>query len=264
MTVVMSRALSRIAVIAACTLAAGLPVQPAAARTLAEVQALGAISMCAHPDALPYASDKTDLPGFQVELGRKIAEGLGLSLSIDWIVPRRRARVVNCDLLLDRPSEPRVVEGQVLLSHPYHLSGVALGLAKDAKPVTDYRELEKGQKIGVMISSVASVVLGKAGKTTSPYAFQSDMIEDLEKGALYGVAISAPSMSYYIHTHPGAGLRMAYAFDSVPELNWRVSLGLRNADQALLDAVNAIVDRLLADGTITEIYRRYGVEHRQP
>jgi ABC-type amino acid transport substrate-binding protein len=43
-----------------------------------------------------------------------------------------------------------------------------------------------------------------------------------------------------------------------------VSVGLRKADQALLDEVNAILDRLLTDGTISRIYARYGVEHRQP
>jgi hypothetical protein len=31
-----------------------------------------------------------------------------------------------------------------------------------------------------------------------------------------------------------------------------------------VDAVNEVLDKLLADGTITAIYGRYGVEHRLP
>jgi polar amino acid transport system substrate-binding protein len=240
------------------------PASPIEARTLAEVRALGTISICANPQALPYSSQKGDQPGFQIEIARLIAEGLDLSLGTEWIVPRRRAHVVNCDMLLDKPSDPKVTEGKLLLSRPYHRSGVALGLAADAQLVNDYSELEKGQKIGVMISSQASMILGKAGKTTSPYAFQSDMLEDLEKGDLYGIAISSAAMSHYISKHPTSGLKIAYAFESEPELTWNVSVGLRNADEQLLDAVNSVLERLIADGTIAAIYRKYGVEHRLP
>jgi polar amino acid transport system substrate-binding protein len=237
---------------------------PAHARTLAEVKALGAISVCVNPDALPYSSNKPETPGFQLELAREIAGGLGLSLSVEWILPRRRANVVNCDMLLDSVNNPAMHEGRLLLSRPYQISGVALGLSRGAAPIGDYRELLPGQKVGVMVSSVASVVLGKAGKTTSPYAFQADLIADLEKGDLYAIAVSAASMSYYIRQHPDSGLQLAYAFDSEPDLRWEVSVGLRKSDRALVDAVNGVLDRVIADGTLTAIYQRYGVEHRVP
>jgi ABC-type amino acid transport substrate-binding protein len=32
----------------------------------------------------------------------------------------------------------------------------------------------------------------------------------------------------------------------------------------LVDAINVVLDRLLADGSITRIYAKYGVAHRQP
>jgi ABC-type amino acid transport substrate-binding protein len=234
------------------------------ARTLAEVKALGAISLCANPDALPYSSNNPDMPGFQVELAREIAKGLGVALNVEWILPRRRANVVNCDMLLDNVNDPKLQEGRVLLSRPYQTSGVALGLSRGVEPVNDYKQLQPGQKVGVMINSVASVVLGKAGKTTSPYAFQADMVEDLEKGQLYAIAVSSATMSYYIGQHPESGLKLAYAFDGEPDLHWEVSVGLRKSDHALVDAVNGVLDKLIADGTLTAIYQRYGVEHRVP
>ncbi len=247
-----------------CMLALALAAQAADARTLAEVKALGAISLCANPDALPYSSKREDTPGFQVELAREIAKGLGLSMNVEWIFPRRRANVVNCDMLLDSLNDPEAQEGRVLLSRPYQVSGVALGLSTDAAPISDYRQLEPGQKVGVMVNSVASMVLGKAGKTTSPYSFQDDMVADLRDGKLYAIAVSSASMSYYILQHPASGLQLAYAFDSEPDLRWEVSVGLRKSDQALVDAVNAILSRLIAEGTLTRIYQRYGIEHRVP
>ncbi len=243
----------------ACTAANEAP-----ARTLAEVRALGSISMCASPQTLPYASDLPENPGFQVELGRAIAEGLGLSLSMEWIVPRRRANMVNCDMLLDSINDPNIQKGRALLSRPYQKSGVALGLHRNAEPVSDFRQLKKDQKIGVMVSSVASVVLGKNGATTSPYAFQNDMVEDLAKGKLYGAAVSSATLSYYIFQHPNSGLQLVHAFDSAPELTWEVAVGLRKSDEALVNEVNKVLDRLLAEGTVTRIYAKYGVEHRLP
>ena len=238
--------------------------ESADARTLAEVKSLGAISMCANRDALPYASNQPETPGFQIEIGRAIAENLGVALNIEWILPRRRANVVNCDMLLDSINDPKVHEGRLLLSRPYQKSGLALGLGRDAEVISDFKELKKDQKIGAMVSSVANMVLIKAGKTTSPYAFQSDMVEDLAKGELYGAAVSMPTMSYYILQHPASGLRLVNAFDSEPQLTWEVSVGLRKSDQALVDAVNKALDKLIADGTLAAIYAKYGVEHRPP
>ena len=242
-----------------------LPVaENASARTLAEVKSLGAIFMCASPDALPYASDKPEAPGFQIEIGRAIAEGLGVSLNVEWIVARRRRNLVNCDMTLDSINDPEVNEGQARLSRPYQKSGVALGLRRDAEAISDFRELKNGQKIGVMINSFASMVLGKADKDTSPYAFQSDMVEDLRKGELYGAAVSAATLSYYIFQHPDSGLRLVNAFHGEPEFTWEVAVGLRKSDAALVDTVNEILEKLIADGTLTRIYAKYGVEHRLP
>jgi ABC-type amino acid transport substrate-binding protein len=59
-------------------------------------------------------------------------------------------------------------------------------------------------------------------------------------------------------------MRAVNLFDTEPQLAWTVSVGLRNADAALLDEVNRIIASLLADGTISAIYAKYGVEHHTP
>jgi polar amino acid transport system substrate-binding protein len=245
-----------------CALAGFAVAGNADARTLAEVKALGTITMCANGEALPYSSKNPDQPGFQIEIGRAVAAGLGLSLNTEWILGRRRANVVNCDMMLDVVNDAEVHEGKFKLTHPYQRSGVALGLGKGATPISNYKELQKGQKIGTMVGSFASMVLGKAGKTISPYAFQTDMLDELAKGDLYGAAASSASMSYYILQHPDSGITLVHGFDEEPELTWQVAIGLRKADQAMVDAVNVVLDKLLADGTLKTIYAKYGIEQR--
>jgi polar amino acid transport system substrate-binding protein len=151
-----------------------------------------------------------------------------------------------------------------LLSHAYHRSGIALALARGVPAVSSYRDIGKDRKVGVMINSVASMALGKAGVFISPYAFESDLIADVANGELYGGAVSAAALSYYILRNPEAGLRLVYAFDDGADLAWRIAIGLRKSDQALVDAVNLVLDRMLADGTIRSIYAKYGVQHRTP
>jgi polar amino acid transport system substrate-binding protein len=237
---------------------------PVQARTLAEINFKGAISMCANPDALPYASEKADPPGFQIEIARAIAAGLGVNLELQWILPRYRSNLVNCDILMDSINDPAVYEGRLLLSRPYARTGVALGVGPKAMVVNGFDGIQKGQKVGVMVNSVAQVVLGKRGISESPYAFEQEMLDDLAKGELYGAAAAPATIAYYMRQHPEAGIRLVHAYDGEPQLAWQVSVGMRKADQALVDAVNQILGKLLADGKITEIYARYGVEHRMP
>ena len=238
---------------------------PAAARTLAEVRARGVISMCANPDALPHSSNKAEFPGFQIEIGRALAQQLGFPLELYWIVPRIRASLVDCDLLLDTIADPDVQRGPIKLSHPYQKSGVALALRPGNESVHGFQDLAPGrERIGVMVNSVASVVLGKRGIRTVPYSFETDMVEDLAKGSIDACAVSPATIAYYIHAHPEAHLAYVHAYDNEPELRWNLAVGLRRSDDALVDAVNAALDRLIADGTVERIYARYGVDYRRP
>jgi len=47
---------------------------------------------------------------------------------------------------------------------------------------------------------------------------------------------------------------------SMPELRWDVAVGIRKADDALVEAINAALDRMLAAGTIHRIYASYGID----
>ena len=220
--------------------------------------------MCANPDALPHASNRPETPGFQVDLGRALAAGVGVPLEIDWIIPRIRAGLVDCDLLLDTIADPDIQRGPLKLSHAYQKSGVALALRSGSDAVLGFGDLRPEQRVGVLVGSIASVVLGKRGLRTVPYTFESDMVEDLAKGTLDACAVSPASIAYYIHAHPGAGLRFVHAYDTEPELSWNLAVGLRRSDDALVAAVNAALDKLIDDGTLAGIYARYGVDYRRP
>src|SRR5438552_12067670 len=197
----------------ACAMVAVITM-PSSARTLAEVQARGAISLCANPDALPYASNQSDKPGFQIEIARALAEALGVKLQLDWIVPRMRAGLVDCDMLLDTIIDPDLARGPVKVSEAYQRSGVALALAPRSEGIQRFSDIAPGKRVGVMVNSVASKLLNQRGIYTVPYAFESEMIADLVKGDLDACAVSPATIAYYVHAHPGSGLRYVHAYDA--------------------------------------------------
>jgi polar amino acid transport system substrate-binding protein len=235
------------------------------ARTLEEVKAMGSVLVCASPEALPYASNKSGAPGFQIELAQEIAKGLGVSLSMEWILPRRRANVVNCDLQFDAISDPeKRTKGKHRQSQPYNVSGVVLGLAANSVLKTPQVEALQGQRVGVMINSTAAEYLGKAGAALVPYAFQSDMIEELAKGELYAGAVSTASLSYFVMQNPQSGIKMVDMFDQASGLSWNVAVNIRNTDAALVQAIDSVLDQLMSSGKLADIYSHYGIVWRKP
>jgi len=236
----------------------------AGARTLAELTARGMVSQCANPDALPHSSRQPDQPGFQIEIGRALAQSLGLAHQVDWIVPRLRASLVDCDWLLDTIVAPDLARGPLRVSRPYQRSGVALALRGDVAPATGFDDLAPGLRVGVMVSSVASKLLGQRGVRTVPYAFEAEMVGDLARGDLDGCAVSPATIAWYVHEHPQAGVRVVPVYEREPQVAWLLAVGMRRSDDALVEAVDRALARMIDDGTLARIYARYGVEYRKP
>lgn len=243
---------------AACCIALGSQAKP-----WDVIRADGEISVCANPNALPYSSNKPDAPGFQVEIARALAGRLGVRLRIEWIVPRMRASTVDCDLLMDTIAVPGVQPPSIRLSAPYYRGGVPLAFAREQQPAPTYKALRAGTRVGVLMNSLASLVVSKTAATMIPFGFEADMLEALARGEIAAAAASAASIGYFNQTHPDARLQLVHAEDDEPELRWPVAVGMRRADDALVERVNAAIAELLSNGAIASIYARYGVTHRK-
>ena len=240
-------------------------VPPASARPLASIEGRGVISACAHPNALPFASRKHNPPGFQIELAQALAKHLGVGLDVAWVVSPIQYRAAECDIVLDTIVDEQVqAESRVRASKPYHRSGVALAVPASALGIGSFRDLDQGKRIGVQAGSLAQMILGQRGLQTTPFGFEDEMIEALAGGALDGAAISPATVGYFNLTHPGQAVRLVHAYEQEPELSWNVAVGMRGSDGALRQRVDAAIDRMLEEGTIRDIYARYGIEHRLP
>jgi polar amino acid transport system substrate-binding protein len=252
-------------VLVATSLAVTAAASCAAARPLDSIKARGRLLVCANPNALPFSSKTGDRRGFELELGEALASELGIALEVGWAVFPNQVPRVDCDILFDSIVDKETAEdAHIRLSTPYTVSGVAIALRQGVEGIRGFGDLKRGQRVGAIVSSLASVRLGQRGLPTIPFTFEDEMLEALGKGDL-DVALATPAtIGYYNLNHRDAPVAVVRDSQSMPELNWEVAVGMRKADDALVAAVNAALDHMLAQGIINRIYASYGVEQSPP
>jgi len=237
---------------------------PAQARSLDMIRSSGLLGLCAHPDSLPFASKVGDPPGFQVELGQALARELGVSLRLDWIITRYQMRSAGCDILLDVIADREAQsETNLRISKAYYRTGVALAVPSASK-LTSFKSLNEHTKVGVQVGSMAAMIIGQRHVPISTFGFEVDSLEALANHEIDAAAVTPTVAAYFNLTHPDTEFRILAPDESEANLNWNVAVGMIRPDNALRDAIDEIMERLRADGTIERIYRRYGVILQSP
>src|SRR5215469_7193067 len=128
-------------------------------RSLQAIADRGTLTLCANPDALPWASKTGAVPGFQVELAENLATRLGVSLTRQWVTSVFQYRRVDCDVMFDAiASKGASVEGGLRLSPPYQRRGVGLAV-RDEPSITSLARVAAGKRVGVLVGSVVSMTL---------------------------------------------------------------------------------------------------------
>ena len=245
-------------------LAVGLAWSAAAARPLDVIRERGVLSLCAHANALPFASKTQDPPGFQIELARALAAALGVRLHVEWVTSGIQFRAADCDIVLDTIAVPEAqAERRLQLSKPYQRSGVGLALRADARGVEKFEDLI-GRRVAAQGRSLAAMLLGQRGVQLVFFGYEEEMVEAVARGEVEAAAVSPATVGYFNLRHPGTPVQFVHAYDAEPELRWNLAVGLRRADAPLREAIDAAIERLVADGTVAKIYSHYGIEHRPP
>src|SRR5208337_893328 len=109
-------------------------------------------------------------------------------------------------------------DAHIRLSRPYTVSGVAIALRPAIEGIKGFGDLKKGQRIGAIVGSLASVRFGKNGVPTIPFTFEDEMLDALGKGEI-DVALAIPAtIEYYNMTHKDAPVTLVRDDVSMPEL----------------------------------------------
>jgi polar amino acid transport system substrate-binding protein len=244
------------------------------ARSLDEIVARGAFSICADADALPFSQRSGAPAGLQVDLAKILADRIGVRLNIDWIALRGAARGVNCDAIMGSLAQARDDEAEehkpstgvlrAALTHPYARQTTRIVIAEGSPPVQTLDDL-RGRSVAVIHASLAHYFLNaKHIPVRTLYPTQEEILAAVANKEMSAGIVSDWIFGWYRKTHPESGLRILDSFVLDPDLDYNVAITLRNTDGELLEKVNAVLDDLKSDGSLTRILADYGITYRGP
>jgi polar amino acid transport system substrate-binding protein len=239
-------------------------VHTAPARTLSAIRESGSISLCSHPNSLPFASRTAQPAGFQVELGQALAQQLGVSLTLEWVLISYQIPRTTCDIILDTiAADDAPTDYGIKLSKPYYRSGVVLAVPPGSA-IHSFDDLNRQTKVAVQTGSLAAMSIDRRHVPISVFGFEDDMLDALAEHEVDAAAVTPLIAGYYNLRHVDHPVTLLPLDQVEHDLQWNVAVGMRRPDDALRTAVDQAIEQLASDGTIARIYQRYGITLQPP
>ena len=220
----------------------------------------GKLTVATSPDFAPYEfyaideSGSPQLAGFDVALAGYIANELGLELEIvpmdfDGTIMELANKTVDLGMAGYSPDPAR--EDSMDFSHVYLTGGqsfVCLQSNKDQfKSLADTNKAE--YQIGAQIGSI-QVGLAEENSSDADIVELSkvtDIIAELLSGSLDGAYIETMVAEAYAKNYPDLCVVLEVPYDAEGSV-----VGVSKGNTALLEAVNAAIDKALEDGSMNQ------------
>ena len=252
-------------------------VAAAAPTALEKARERGTIVACADPYNLPFSSPDPNMPGFDVDIARDIAAGMGLEIAYHWVDTGTRgglSRAVRlsindnkCAFFMGIPDEPDMLEEyeekKLIITRPYLGMGYVL-VGKEGGRSPQTLADAKDAKIGVLMFTVADMDLSREGFRTDPYRVNEENLAALQKGEVDFSLILSSKAGWWLHQNPGSGLAIIDGFTPDPRMEYGLVIAVRRTEQDLQAAINEQLEKLVASGRIAEIVAKYGVPFLPP
>lgn len=231
----------------------------AAGDLLAQIKANGFITIAMEGTWAPWTyHDETDtLVGFDVEVGQKIAENLGVEARFiegEWDGLLAGLEAGRYDIMINGVDVTAERQQKYDFSTPYAFNRTAVIVRGDDDSIQTMEDLKDKQTANT-ISSTYAEVAEKYGANVTGVDDLNQTMELLLSGRI-DATLNAEVVFYdYLKAHPDANVKIA-AID--PEVT-SVAIPMRKGEEtaSLLAAVNEALDALRADGTLTALSEKY-------
>ena len=226
---------------------------------LSAIQERGSITVATEGMWAPWTfHDENDvLVGFDVEVAQAIAAKLGVEASFaetEWdsifagIDARRYDIAANGIEVTEERSE------KYDFTVPYGYIRTALIVRGDNEDIHGFEDLA-GKSTANSISSTYMLLAESCGATAVGVDTLDETIQMVLSGRVDATLNAEVSFYDYMRVHPDANLKVVALTEEASRVAIPVRKGEENA--ALLTAINAAIEELRADGTLSEISIRY-------
>lgn len=264
-----------------------LAATPAISRPLDEVIASGSLRIIAYLDNQPFSweADNGDLKGIDVDLGRAIAEELGVKPEI---VLRMQGEKADDDLRANVWKGPLTGGGvgdvmmhvpidkefasrnkEAVIGNSYFEERVAIAVDRDRLTEIKSFDIFKTERIAVQVGSVGDYFLmtyddGALINNIRHYVKSPDGAKRFlakETVALMDVRSRIEGLMHELGATPTI---LEPAMPNIVRSSWVVGMAVNEKSRDLRDAVGKALDSLRNSGRLQQIFNRYGVSYFAP
>lgn len=204
-----------------------------------------------------YHDENDELVGYDVEVGKAIAEKLGVTATFvegEWDGLLAGLSAGRYDIMVNGVGITPEREESYNFSTPYAYNRTAVIVRGDYDGIKSMSDL-KGKKTANTISSTYATQAEAYGATVTGVDDLNQTIELLLADRIDATLNAEVVFNDYKKVHPEANIKIATFSDDVE----RVAIPVRKSDEtkALLEAINKALDELAADGTLGKLSEKY-------
>lgn len=226
---------------------------------LAQIKENGAVTIAMEGTWAPWTyHDETDaLVGYDVEVGRKIAEKLGVEAQFiegEWDGLLAGLEAGRYDLMINGVDVTPERQEKYDFSTPYAYNRTAVIVRGDDDSIQSMEDLN-GKNTANTISSTYAQVAEKYGAAVTGVDDLNQTMELLISGRIDATLNAEVTFYDYMKAHPDANIKIA-AID--PETT-SVAIPMRKGEEtaSLLAAVNQALAELAEEGVLTALSEKY-------
>lgn len=222
----------------------------------------GKLTMSTNASFPPYemVADDGSFEGIDIEVAGAIAEKLGLELQVDdmgFDAALQAAQTGKSDMVMAGVTITEERQAVMDFSNSY-ANGVQVVIVKEDSPIQTVDDLANANMIGCQMGTTGYIYCSDTPENggfgedhVTPYDDGAAAVQALMNGQVDAVVIDNEPAKAYVESNPGLKiLDTSYAEEDY-------AIGMNKSNTALLEAVNAALEELKADGTLQAIVDKY-------
>ena len=225
---------------------------------LEDIQARGTIVIATEGDWSPwtYHDENDQLTGFDVELGKLIAEGLGVTAQFqetDWDSILAGVDSGRFDIACNGVDYTPERAEKYNFSTPYLYTQEALVVRKDNADIHTVEDLA-GRTTANSPNSTYAQMAEEVGATVTYVNTLAETVQALEQGRVDATINAKVSIQDYLREHPDANIKIVYETEGT-----QVCIPTRKeaASESLTAAIDRILEAAREDGRLSELSLRF-------
>lgn len=204
-----------------------------------------------------YHDETGDLVGYDTEVGRAIADKLGVEAEFvegEWDGLFTGLDGKRYDVIINGVEITEERSAKYDFTTPYAYIRTALVVAEDNEDIKEFEDLN-GKQTSNSLGSTYADLAEKYGATVQNVDTLSETIDMVLSGRVDATLNAEVSFYDYLGEHPDAPFKIVNLTKDASEVSIPLVKGEDNA--SLKEAIDKAIDELAKDGTLTELSNKY-------